>query len=151
MNKLMRLHDPFAELSSIHNQLDDIFGTFMNPAFLPTKPAVPSMDVYVDDDKQLVSEVQAPGFTPDDIDISVSGGVLEIRGEKSNKEEEGKKGKRNYMVRESHATFYRSIILPKHADSDNIRADFADGVLTVTVPFKELPKPKKVEIASNKK
>jgi HSP20 family protein len=55
------------------------------------------------------------------------------------------------MVRESHASFYRSVALPKHADADNVSADFEGGVLKVTVPFKELPQPKKVTIGATAK
>jgi HSP20 family protein len=54
-------------------------------------------------------------------------------------------------VRESHSSFYRSIALPKYADGDNIKAHFRDGVLKVTIPFKELPAPKKVAIEDGKK
>ncbi|MDB5181446.1 MAG: hsp20 [Candidatus Saccharibacteria bacterium] len=54
------------------------------------------------------------------------------------------------MVLESHASFYRSIVSPKHADASNIQADFKDGVLKVIVPFKELPQPKKISIGSSK-
>lgn len=152
MTQLTRYQDPFSELSSIHSQLDDIFGAFLNPRLPAARHAAPSMDVYVDDDKRLVSEIQAAGFTPDDIEIAVNNGTLEIRGEKTEKEaDNGKKDKRNYMVRESHASFYRSIVLPKHADADNVTADFEDGVLKVVVPFKELPQPKKVAINSSKK
>ena len=148
---LVRWNDPFA--SGLHSQLDDLLNNFVGnmPAASGT---VPAMDIYTEDDKQLVAEVQAPGFDKDDIDVSVHDGVLEIKGEKHEKEE-NKDKKRSYMMRESHASFYRSIALPKHADGDNVEAHFDKGVLKVTVPFKELPAPKKISItagsASSKK
>lgn len=151
MTNIVRFRDPFAGLTSLHSQLDDIFNDMMGPSQAVLRQAVPAMDVYTQDDKQLVTELQAPGFTPDDVEVSINNGVLEIKGEKHDKEETGKQGKRNYMVRESHANFYRSVVLPKHADSDNVTAEFHDGVLKVTVPFKELPQPKKVTISSAKK
>lgn len=145
--------DPFSDLTSMHSQLDDLFDNFFHTSRLPANAiAAPAMDVYTDDDgKQLIAEVQAPGFGKDDVSVSVHDGVLEIKGEKHDKEEEGKKNKRNYVLRESHASFYRRIALPRHADADNIQAHFEDGVLKVAVPFKELPQPKKVEIQSGKK
>ncbi|HSH55340.1 MAG TPA: Hsp20/alpha crystallin family protein, partial [Candidatus Limnocylindrales bacterium] len=127
MTQLVRFQDPFAELTSLHSQLDDIFNTFLSPSPSRGGHALPAIDVYTEDGKQLTTEVQAPGFTPEDIEITVNNGVLEIRGEKHQKEEPKDK-KRNYMVRESHASFYRSIVLPKHADADNIAADFEHGV-----------------------
>lgn len=141
--------DPFSDLTSMHSQLDDLVNNFFRTS-LPTSSAgtMPALDVYTNDDKELVAEVSAPGFGKDDVEVSVNEGVLEIKGEKREKQEEGKQGKRNYMLRESHASFYRRIALPRHADSEQITADFTDGVLKVTVPFKELPKPKRVTIGS---
>lgn len=146
MANLIRWEDPFLGLTSLHRQLDDMFNNFWSNVPSATMPA---MDVYSEDDKQLVAEVNAPGFSKDDIDVSVHNGVLEIKGEKHEKEEDKKK--RNYMMRESSASFYRRIALPKHADGDNVKASFDNGMLRVTVPFKELPKPKRVEISSGKK
>lgn len=145
--------DPFSDLTTMHSQLDDLFDNFFRTSRLPsTAIAAPAVDVYTDaDGKQLTAEVQAPGFGKDDVSVSIHEGVLEIKGEKHDKEEEGKQGKRNYMLRESHASFYRRIALPRHADADNVKARFEDGVLKVTVPFKELPQPKKVEIEAGKK
>lgn len=146
MTNLVRFNDPFAGLTSLHSQLDDIFNNLLSP--VATGQGIPALDVYTEDDKQLVSEVHAPGFKPEDIDVAVNNGVLEIKGQ--HKEQESGDSKRKYMVRESHASFYRSIALPKYADAENIKADFKDGVLKVTVPFKELPQPKKIAIGSGK-
>lgn len=151
MANIVRFNDPFAGLTSLHSQLDDIFNSFFSPMMPGTAQSMPAMDIYTEDDKQLVSEIQAPGFTTDDVEVSVNNGMLEIKGEKHDKEEEGGHGKRNYMMRESHASFYRSIALPKHADADNIKADFKNGILKVIVPFKELPQPKKIAIGSAEK
>ncbi|MBI2592157.1 Hsp20/alpha crystallin family protein [Candidatus Saccharibacteria bacterium] len=107
------------------------------------------MDVYTEDDKQLVAEVHAPGFTKDDIDISVHEGMLEVKGHKEEKEEDKKK--RSYMMRQSSSSFYRRIALPRQADSGRVKANFDNGMLKVTVPFKELPKAKKIAIAEAKK
>jgi HSP20 family protein len=144
--------DPFAGLTSMHSQIDDMFNNFFGSNWgLPNQNA-PAMDVYTEDDnKQLVAEVHTPGFNKDDIDVTVHNGILEIRGEKHQKDEDNK-DKRNYMMHESHASFYRSIALPKAADGDRVKASFVDGVLKVTVPMQQLPEPKHVAIeAGNKK
>jgi HSP20 family protein len=150
MANIVRWEDPFAGLTSMHSQLDDLFNNFFTG--MPAQPGqgVPAMDVYTEDDKQLVAEVHTPGFDKKDVQVNVHNGVLEIKGEKHEKEEEKGK-KKSYVVRESHNSFYRSIALPKYADGDNVKAHFADGVLKVTVPFKELPQPKKVAIEDGKK
>lgn len=141
-----RWTDPFAGLSNLHNQLDDMFTSAWGSA--PT-PNMPALDVYNEDDTHLVAEIQAPGFSKDDIQVNVHEGVLEFKGQKHEKEEDKKK--RNYMLRESQVSFYRSIVLPKTADANNVSAHFADGVLKVTIPLKELAAPKKVAITEGKK
>lgn len=148
--KLVRFNDPFAGLTSMHSQLDDIFNSFFNTNMSQAVTQMPAMDVYNEDDKQLVVEMQAPGFTKDDIEINVHEGILEIRGERKEKEE-NKDRKRNYMVRESQSSFFRRIALPKHADPDNVKANFEDGMLKVEIPFKELPEPKRITIQAGKK
>ena len=153
MANIVRWDDPFAGLTSLHSQLDDMFngGFFSAPSMQTSHTTVPAMDVYSDDDKSLTAEVHAPGFTKDDISVSVHNGMLEIKGEKHEKEEDKGDKKRSYMLRESHASFYRRIHLPEYADEDHVDAKFDNGILKVTVPFKELPKPKSIAIGSGKK
>lgn len=146
MANLVRFNDPFAGIMGLHSQLDDMFGNLVSSSQSSPRN-IAAVDVYTEDDKRLVTEIQAPGFTKDDVDVNIHEGILEIKGEKTEKSEDKDK-KRSYMLRESHTSFYRSIVLPKHADADNVTADFTDGVLKVVIPFKELPSPKKVEIRS---
>ena len=138
--------DPFAGLTSLHSQLDDMFGHILSNA--PGGRATAAIDVY-NDGKALVAEVHAPGFDKNDIDVHVHNDMLEIKGEKHNKEEQEDK-KRSYMLRESHTSFYRSIALPRGVDEAHIAAKLENGVLTVTLPLKELPAPKKVAIEDGK-
>jgi HSP20 family protein len=146
MADLMRFRDPLRGISSIQRQMDDMFDNLMSRNWPVAVGNMPTMDVYTEDDKQLVAEVQAPGYSKDDIEVSVHEGVLEIRGEKQEKEEDKKK--KSYMVQESSSSFYRRMVLPRQADGDKVDANFDNGVLKVIVPFKELPKPKKVDIKS---
>ena len=151
MANIVRWDDPFAGLTSLHSQLDDMFSSFFSG--VPAAPAqgLPAMDVFTEDDKELIVEVQAPGFDKDDVEINVHNGVLEIKGEKREKAENKANKKRSYMVRESHASFYRRLMLPEYADADKIDAHFENGLLNVTVPFKDLPQPKKIAINAGKK
>lgn len=146
---IIKFNDPFSGLMSMHRELDSMFNNFFSQPMPPTLDSVPAMDVYTEDDKQLVAEVHLPGFSKEDVELNVHEGALEIKGKKEEKEEQKDK-KRTYMVRQSSASFYRRIMLPKEADAGNIRADFKDGVLKVTVPFKELPAPKRITIGNGK-
>lgn len=135
--------DPFGELNSLHDQMNSLF----NQAFgSSSQQLMPVTDVYSQDDKSMVVEAHLPNFDEKEVNVDVQDGALVISAE--HQEQEEQKG-RKYLVRESSTSFYRRVALPKQADQDGIKAHFSKGVLKVTVPFKELPKPKKVAIESN--
>lgn len=137
--------DPFGELNSLHDQMNELFGQSFGTS---TQQMMPVTDVYSKDDKEMIVEAHLPNFDEKEVSVDVHDGVLTISAQHQEKEEN--KG-RKYLVRESSSSFYRSIALPKQADADAVKAHFAKGVLKVTVPFKELPKPKKVAIESGEK
>ena len=140
MNKLTRF-DPFEEMRALQRQF---FGDDWGSGLLASAANIaPATDVYVNDDKEMIVEAHLPNFEEKDVDISVDKGALVINAEKHEKEEDKKK---KYVVRESSSSFYKRIMLPEHADEDKVGAHLENGVLTVTVPFKELPKPKKIDI-----
>lgn len=149
MANLQRWDDPFTGLTTMHSQLDDLFNSFFGATPVRAGQNALALDVYTEDDKQLIAEAHVPGFAKEDIEVNVHNGVLEIKGEKHEKEEEKGK-KKSYVVRESHSSFYRSVGLPKYADGDHVKASFQDGVLKVVIPFKELPTPKKIAIEDGK-
>ena len=97
----------------------------------------------------MVVEMHAPGFNEEDIDISVRNGILEIRGENSHTSEKRDK-KRSYMMRESHSSFARRVVLPEGANADNIAAELDKGVLRITVPV-DRPEAKKIAISTGDK
>lgn len=130
--------DPFAEIQALQKQF------FSDDWFSPIKTMqMPTTDVYTKNDKELCVEAHLPNFDQKDIDIQVDKGALVIRAERH---EQDKDKDKKYIVRESTSSFYRSIRLPEAADENSIKAKMKDGVLTVTVQFKELPKPKRVAI-----
>ncbi len=137
MSNLIKF-DPFAEIQALQKQL------FSDDWFSPIKSMqMPTTDVYTKDDKELHVEAHLPNFEQKDVDISVDKGALVIRAERHEQEKDKNK---KYIVRESSSSFYRSVRLPEAADENGIKAKMKDGVLHVSVPFKELPKPKKVAI-----
>lgn len=134
--------DPFAEIQALQRQL------LSDDWFAPGKGLqMPTTDIYTEGDKQLTVEAHLPNFDEKDIDIHVDKGFLVISAEKH--EEEKDKDKK-YVVRESSSSFYRRVRLPEVADEDSIAAKMKDGVLKVTIQFKELPEPKKIAIQLDK-
>ncbi|HPF30837.1 MAG TPA: Hsp20/alpha crystallin family protein [Candidatus Saccharibacteria bacterium] len=143
MTKLVRF-DPFAEIDALQKRFFDV------DEITPMRSiSMPTTDIYTNEDKEMVVEAHLPDFKEEDINISIDENNLVIQAEKYEKEEDKKKKK--YIVRESGSSLYRRIYLPERADADLIKAHFDGGVLKVVVPFKELPKPKKIKIASKTK
>ena len=132
-------------LSDFDRLLDDFFSPF---SLSSTSLSLPLVDIYSEDDRNMIVEMQAPGFDREDIEISVNNGTLEIRGQRTEKEEHKDK-KRKWMVRESSSSFARRVALPEGADSEKIAAELNRGVLRVTIPV-ERAEAKRIEIAAPK-
>lgn len=137
MSKITRF-DPMAEIRSLQDQF------FGNDWFTPFKGIqMPTTDVYVEDDKNLIVEAHLPHFEEKDITIEVQDGYLVIQAERHEKDEDKSK---KYVVRESSSSFYRRVRLPDVADSDKIDAHMSKGVLKINIPYKSLPEPKRIQI-----
>jgi HSP20 family protein len=93
--------------------------------------AVPAVDI-TEDDKGYRIAAELPGMSEKDIDVSISGDMLTIKGEKRQEREE--KEKNRYLSERSYGMFQRSFPLPEGVDRDKISADFSKGVLTLTLP-----------------
>ena len=109
-------------------------GAFFEP-FRPLEPIwagkQPTADV-VESDQEFRVTAEMPGVAENDIDVTVSDGMLTINGEKTEEKEEKKK---DFHVSERRfGSFRRSFALPKSADVANVRATVKDGVLTVVLP-----------------
>lgn len=131
---------------STFEEMDKLFDNFWRSANLPSGANLPSIDIYSENEGHMVVEMQAPGFGQDDIEINVRNGVLEIRGERIERDESQDK-KRSYLVRESSASFARRVVLPEGADADKIAAELDKGLLRITVPVNR-PEAKKIKIAT---
>lgn len=141
--------DPFGELMSMQREMDGLVRRLGlgGGASGSSSPAawMPRIDVKADGD-DIVVYAEVPGLDKDDIDVSVTGGVLTIKGERKAESEKAQGG---WMIRErSYGSFERSIVLPDAVNVETIRADYKDGVLEVHVPkAAETLKPKTHRIA----
>ena len=107
--------------------------------------APPVVDV-AEDEKAYRITAELPGLEPKDIELSVSGDRLVLRGEK--REEKEQKDKNYYMSERAYGSFQRAFALPEGIDRDKIAAELAKGVLTITLPkTAEAQKPaQKIEV-----
>jgi HSP20 family protein len=146
MTNLVRW-EPFRDLVSLREAMDRLFEeSFVRPqagALAPVGPGSLAVDMYETDDAVVVKSA-IPGIDPDDIDISITGDTLTIKGE-TKAEEEVKED--NYIRRECHyGSFARTIAIPVSVVAGKAEAEFENGVLTLTLPKAEEVKPKTIQI-----
>jgi HSP20 family protein len=127
--KALTVRDPFAVFRREMNALfDDFFSEAGEPAL---EAFVPRVDVK-ENDKEIRVTAEIPGIDEKDVEISLSGDTLTIKGEKRAETEE--KGEERYHLERSYGTFRRSLSLPCEVDTDRTTATFQKGVLTITLP-----------------
>jgi HSP20 family protein len=143
MTNLIRW-EPFREMLTLREMMDRMIDeVFERPFGVTFAGQVPAIDMY-QTDNEVVVKAALPGVKADDVQISVTGDVLTIKGEI--KQEEEQKG-RSYHIREHRwGAFERSIILPTAVVADKARAEFENGILTITLPKAEEGRPKTITV-----
>ena len=142
--------EPFREMMTLREAMNRLF----EESFL--RPGAPGLqeqggfntpvDVYETADKVML-KAAVPGVNPEDIDVTITGDVLTIKGEC--KPEPESQEKRNYIRQECrYGSFTRTLTLPTAVDANQITATFENGVLTLEMPKKESVKPKTVKITA---
>jgi HSP20 family protein len=104
---------------------------------------VPSVDVS-EKAKEVIVRAEIPGIDPKDIDLSIQGNVLTIRGER--KKEETEKGEDFHRVERSYGAFSRSIRLPAEVEVAKVKADYKEGVLRINLPKTKESEVKKIQV-----
>ena len=106
---------------------------------------LPSVDI-LEKDGNLLLRAEVPGINEKDIDLKLEGNVLTLKGEKKLEHEEDRN---NYHRIESfYGTFTRSFTLPDTVDRDHIKADYKNGILTVTIPQKPEVRPREIPVST---
>jgi len=137
--------EPVREMMTLREAMDRLFDdAFTRPINLKDGGwSAPAIDMYQTDD-EVVVKAALPGFNADDVQINVTGEVLTIRGEI--KHEDEKKEKAWHIREQRWGSFERSVSLPTDVVSDKANADFANGILTITLPKAEEVKPKTITV-----
>jgi len=106
---------------------------------------VPIVDVSENDAAYLIKG-EIPGVKKDDVKVTIEDGMLTMRGER--KQEKEDKGEKYHRIERSYGSFVRSFRLPEDADETGIKAEFKDGLISVTLPKTEKAKskPKEIEV-----
>ena len=106
---------------------------------------LPSFDVKETKDSYVV-EADLPGVKEEDVDISLSGNILQIGGRRE--QEAREEGDQWFVVERSHGQFTRSFSLPEGADADSVKAEMKNGVLRIQIPKRPEVQPRRISIGS---
>ncbi len=140
--------DPFQDLERIQNEMNRLFDSSLGG--LKTRESGllegawnPAIDIYDSKDNIMV-KADVPGMKKDEIDISVHGDTLVIKGEK--KQENKTKEKDFVRTERFYGSFNRTLRLPSEVDSEKVNASYMNGVLEIVLPKKEEARPKQLKI-----
>lgn len=144
MNGITRW-DPFHNLSVLQEQVNRLFDSksLQNGASSTLSAWAPAVDVY-ETANELVIKADLPGTTAKDLDVRVENNMLTIGGERKSGQEV--KGEDYLRMERSYGSFHRTFSLPNTVDSQAVQTQYADGVLTVTLPKWAESKPKQVKV-----
>jgi HSP20 family protein len=141
---------PFTQVEEWHRDVDDLFSRFAVPGRFEGTAfgELPALESFTAKAKHVI-RMDLPGVDAKEIDISLAGDVLTVKGERRHQEEVKQ---RDYARREiAHGSFERAATLPEGADTDKIQARFDKGVLEITMPVTtQTAPPKKVDIEAMK-
>ena len=141
--------NPARELEEISTRLNRVFGksfdrTDTGNEMMSVADWMPSVDISETEAAYLIKG-EIPGVNKEEVKISIQDGLLTIQGERKHEKEE--KGKKFHRVECSYGSFVRSFQLPDDADESNVKAEFKDGMLNVTLPKSAKAKPKSINVS----
>ncbi len=145
MRTMNRLEQPFRGATTLQDQINRVFGDLVGRTDEESNltPWVPAVDIY-ETEHELVVKADVPDVNPEDLDIRVENNILTIRGERKF---EAKVNEENYLrVERAYGSFSRSFSLANSVKSDAIKADYQNGVLTLSIPKREEAKPKQIKV-----
>jgi HSP20 family protein len=127
--------------SQLNRLFNDFFGRASQDQNLTTW--APAVDIY-EGEHELVVKADLPDIKPEELDVRVENNILTIRGERKF---EKKVDEKNYLrVERAYGSFARSFSLANTVNSEAIKADYKDGVLTLSIPKREEAKPKQIKV-----
>jgi HSP20 family protein len=137
---------PFRAMSSLQDQINRVFNeAFERPGEESNLTSwAPAVDIY-ESEHELVVKADLPDVDPKDLDIRVENNILTIRGERKF---EKNVSTENYLrVERAYGTFSRSFALSNTVNTDAIKAEYQNGVLTLHIPKREEAKPKQIKVS----
>jgi len=138
-------YTPFGELADPFRFFDSAVNRLLNEP-QATRPWMPAVDI-LETENELVLKADVPDVELKDIDIRIENGTLSLRGERKFEKKDEKSG--FHRIERSYGSFERVFTIPETVDPDKVKAGYQSGVLTVTLPKKEVAKPRQIKVAIN--
>ncbi len=139
--------NPFAEFEDILNRYNRTIGipgtSTQDKEVLSKTDWAPAVDITETKDAYLI-KAEIPGLKREDVKVAVDDRVLTISGERQVEKEE--KDRKHHRIERVYGSFARSFALPDNVDDEHIRAEYKDGILTLTLTKHEKAKPKAIEV-----
>jgi HSP20 family protein len=145
MRTMNRLELPFRGVTTLQEQINRVIGDMVGRTGEESNltPWAPAVDIY-ETEHELVVKADLPDVNPQDLDIHVENNILTIRGERKF---ENKVKEENYLrIERSYGSFSRTFSLANSVNSEAIKADYQNGVLTLSIPKREEAKPKQIKV-----
>ena len=130
----------------INRLFNDFFAWQPFPRAFEEGDWTPAVDIS-ETNKEIVVNAEVPGIDPKDIDISLTGRLLTIKGERKQEQEE--KDKNYHRIECRYGSFSRSLELPADVDAGKVKATYRDGVLKLNLPKAKEQSVKKIEIKTS--
>jgi HSP20 family protein len=142
MSNLIR-YKSSRDMMTLRDAMDQLFDEAFTRPFGMMEMSLPAIDLY-QTNEDVVVKAALPGMAAEEVEISVTGDALTIKGEIRQKEE---REDASYLIREQrYGRFERSLMLPTEVQSDKAQAEFENGILTVTLPKAEQVRPKTITV-----
>lgn len=137
--------DPFREFSVLQDRMNRLFQDFAprGEQELTAGNFVPAVDVY-EDEHNVTLKAELPGVDPKDVDVRVENNTLTIKGERKFEKEE--KEENFQRIERRYGSFARSFTLPNTVNTDNVKADYENGVLKIQLEKRAEAKPKQIKV-----
>ena len=140
---------PMRNLFNFHNEIERIFGDVFGSQEGGTDTEetywMPTVDIAETENGYEI-RAELPGVSEDDVNVSVTDNLLTVKGEKRHETE--MEGKNYHRVERRYGSFQRRFTLPSEVATDDIKAEFTDGVLTLSIPKPETVKPTEIPITT---
>ncbi len=142
----MTRFDPFHELAGLQDRMNRAFGhIYVRDEDVNSRATwVPPVDIYETAGRDLVIKAELPDMAREDIEVTVEHNTLRLSGTKKGLADV--KDEQYRRIERSYGAFSRSFTLPTTVDASKVTAEYKNGVLTISLPFREEARPRTIPV-----